>query len=125
MATRATYQWEMGGQTVYNHWDNYPTKARLFLMGTRTSEDFLKRNPRAEPTHSHEFHGDTDYRYTIYDAAFSKDKMLLVERADGYGDGRKFTKIFHSELYKFLEWDGVAEAVEAEDFIPGLPVVQR
>ena len=122
MGTRATYEWDRGGKggrtlthtTVYNHYDNYPTGARKCLMGTRTAEDFLHRNQRAEITESHEVHGDTEWRYTITPLGIhctgGDDIDLQIEMYQ-YKDSSWVT-VYDDRLYKFLEWDGVAEAIE-------------
>lgn len=125
MGTRATYKWTRGATTVYNHYDNYPTGARKHLMGTRTAEDFLNRNQRAEITESHEVHGDTEWRYTITPLVFhptgGDDLNLVVERfhyGDGPADADRWIAVYDDKLYKFLEWDGVAEAIELGEDIP-------
>jgi len=127
MGTRATYKWDRGAKTVYNHYDNYPTGARKFLMGTRTAEEFLQRNQRAELTESHEAHGDTEWRYTI--TAFGihstgGDDINLVIEMYKYEDSSWVT-VYDDKLYKFLEWDGVAEAIELGEDIPSLPELKR
>lgn len=86
MATRATYQ--INGMTFYCHWDGYPTGAaqRFANMiaaltvaeeGDRKTIDaieqrrggfeyaFIRGNMDAEPTPSHDEHGDTEFRYNL------------------------------------------------------------
>ena len=85
MATRATYRISCGNQaelTVYIHWDGYPEGAADYfdraldlyenpreskLLEQASFEAcFLIANPKAEVTRSHEWHGDTEYRYEIW-----------------------------------------------------------
>lgn len=83
MATRATYQ--IGDTTFYCHWDGYPRGAALRFINmvkAKVSFDkkeidgmvqakggypfaFIRGNLDAEPTESHDAHGDTEYRYTL------------------------------------------------------------
>lgn len=130
VGTRATYKWSRGAKTVYNHYDNFPTGARRFLMGTRTAEDFLERNPTAEITESHEVHGDTEWRYTItplvYYPTGGDDIDLLIERfqhKDGSSDKDRWVAVYDDKLYKFLEWDGVAGAIELGEEMPSIPII--
>jgi hypothetical protein len=84
MATRATYQ--IDGTTFYCHWDGYPTGAahrfaNAVAAMTQPAKDgrlepiadkrggfafaFIRGNDDAEPTKSHDAHGDTEWRYTV------------------------------------------------------------
>lgn len=88
MATRATYQ--IDGTVFYCHWDGYPTGAaqRFAKMigaltvpladdderrGIDSMQDrrggmayaFIRGNMDAEPTGSHDEHGDTDFQYAL------------------------------------------------------------
>lgn len=83
MATRATYQ--IGDSTFYCHWDGYPRGAAvrfINMINAKVSFDeksitgikevrggypfaFIRGNLDAEPTDSHDAHGDTEYRYTL------------------------------------------------------------
>lgn len=85
MATRATYRISCGNQaelTAYIHYDGYPEGAADYferaldlyenprdskLLELASFEAcFLIANPKAEVTRSHEWHGDTEYRYDIW-----------------------------------------------------------
>ena len=99
MATRATYQ--INSTFFYCHWDGYQSGAahRFALMldaltrpetGARCSIDaiedrrggleyaFIRGNLDAEPTESHEIHGDTEYRYTV---KLEADGRTIIEVA--------------------------------------------
>ncbi len=78
MATRATYSFEQEfskeGLTIYVHWDNYPEGAAIYFWNMykhlyvkgELAEAFVKGNPMStEFTKSHDWHGDTDYRYYL------------------------------------------------------------
>jgi hypothetical protein len=82
MGTRATYQ--IGKHVFYIHWDGYEDGAAVYfynmieannklddsgidrpLNSGGYAENFLRGNPGAEFTESHEIHGDTEYQYTL------------------------------------------------------------
>ena len=77
MSTRATYRfsksddWMNVNVTLYHHHDGYLSGAGLLFSNAMgggkklTAESFLRSNSKAEITVSHEFHGDTEYRYDI------------------------------------------------------------
>ena len=74
MSTRATYQFndKQTKTTIYTHYDGYPEGAAEYLYLTLTNEGkgnlatrFIRTNPNAEITVSHDYHCDTDYKYTI------------------------------------------------------------
>ena len=68
MSTRATYSFEnLEGlvTTIYKHHDGYPEGAAHHLFESHTAEKFLRKNVDSEITKSHEYHGDTEYRYKI------------------------------------------------------------
>ena len=94
MSTRATYQIE--DMTFYCHHDGYPEYAAVrfarmiagYSVPTvdgnfREIEDrrgslmfaFVRGNLDAQPTESHDAHGDTEWRYTI---RFSQDQKLWI-----------------------------------------------
>ncbi|MBT2132656.1 hypothetical protein [Aliiroseovarius lamellibrachiae] len=94
MSTRATYQIE--DMTFYCHHDGYPQYAAvrfarmIAVFNVPTVEDtfrevedrrgslmfaFVRGNLDAQPTESHEVHGDTEWRYTI---RFCKKQKLWV-----------------------------------------------
>jgi hypothetical protein len=84
MSTRATY--EIGGETFYIHYDGYPAGAAGYFAnmieamtvpaksgGIEAIESrrggarfaFIRGNMLAEPTESHDAHGDTEYRWRL------------------------------------------------------------
>lgn len=76
MATRATYSFANSylerEVTFYIHWDGYPEGAAAYFWNMHSkkhwkgelAEIFIKANPEsAEFTDSHDYHGDTEYRY--------------------------------------------------------------
>ena len=76
MATRATYQIKtpLNTSTVYIHYDGYlPGAAEYFrnaidlmrISGRQFLPCFLWANENAEMTKSHDWHGDTEYRYDL------------------------------------------------------------
>lgn len=87
MSTRATYQFISRAHatvTLYVHHDGYPEGAAFYfwLMHHSDSHDrsmaarFLRANPRAEFTRSHEAHGDTEYRYTLEEGQLTASARL-------------------------------------------------
>lgn len=77
MSTRATYKIDF--TTFYIHWDGYPEGAATYFQNAfkhrhtmedrapnaTLADDFIRANPRAELTPSHDSHGDTEFRYTV------------------------------------------------------------
>lgn len=97
MSTRATY--EINETTFYCHCDGYPAGAAAKLANmigalTRPADAggvwaiadrrggatfaFIRGNDDAEPTESHQVHGDTEYRWRVTDAGRSAPGELLV-----------------------------------------------
>ena len=91
---RATYQFKDDRLdiTFYIHHDGYPTGAARYFKKMRDYEDkmktcnhglaevFFRANDNAEFTQSHEYHGDTDYQYTLTmpeDYRFGKREHIL------------------------------------------------
>ena len=80
MATRATYGFHASGKpdiTIYIHHDGYEIGAGTYVANAFaeggenyhdyfTVESFIRANDRAEITRSHEYHGDTEYRYDFF-----------------------------------------------------------
>lgn len=78
MSTRATY--EIDGFTFYIHHDGYPEGAAMYFNNALKwpqqaeerapnasfADDFMRANPRAELTESHDAHADTEFRYTVW-----------------------------------------------------------
>lgn len=80
MSTRATYLFKSNGDSILNretciyiHYDGYPEGAARYLLNMIEQDNkrgcmasqFLRANPLAELTTSHESHGDTEFRYTF------------------------------------------------------------
>jgi hypothetical protein len=79
MSTRATYEfvYESDGEVesrtfVYVHYDNYPEGAAAYFYETLANPSkgnfatqFIRANSGAEITKSHEYHGDTEYKYIV------------------------------------------------------------
>lgn len=73
MSTRATYQFK--NACIYIHHDGYLQGAAFYLYNafiaagrqtlTLTAEDMIRGNEKASITGGHDYHGDTEYRYTI------------------------------------------------------------
>jgi len=93
MATRATYK--IGRTVYYCHWDGYREGAAIrfakmvaaLTVACEREHDgiedrrggfeyaFIRGNMDAEPTQSHDAHGDTEYRYTL---EVMKDGLALM-----------------------------------------------
>jgi len=76
MSTRATYQIKtpLNTSTVYIHYDGYLSGAAEYfrdaidlmrISGRQFLPCFLWANENAEMTKSHDWHGDTEYRYDL------------------------------------------------------------
>lgn len=76
MSTRATYGFSSDRrkkqQFIYIHYDGYPTGAAVYFYnallhvgGGNFATVFIRANPNAELTDSHEIHGDTEYKYDV------------------------------------------------------------
>ena len=80
MSTRATYKFIgeiTGTHTAYIHHDGYPEYAFNYLENAANIDAFMAKNERAEITESHDFHGDTDYRYTIQNGCVLCQKRIF------------------------------------------------
>ncbi|WP_013325571.1 hypothetical protein [Gloeothece verrucosa] len=107
----ATYQFTTEDYTVtfYIHWDGYPEGAAnyflqmLLLDHERGSlaDRFLRANPDAEITGTHDHHGDTEYRYTII---CNQTVILKAESIDGFDQEEKAitTTIYQGDLANFI-----------------------
>lgn len=79
MSTRATYRFKGRGRwgvttTIYVHYDGYPDGAAIYFYATLCNPSkgsfatqFIRAVEHAEITHSHDCHGDTEYKYDIDD----------------------------------------------------------
>jgi len=98
MATRATYQ--INGVTFYIHHDGYMEGAAVYFYNALTAgqhflaESFLRKNERAEFTHSHESHGDTEFRYTVMN-----DKIVVHNMQYGTDS---WEEVFNGSLKDFV-----------------------
>lgn len=134
MATRATYQ--IDKLTFYCHWDGYPTGAaqrfanmvkahtvpaagELHLSSVVDRRGgfafaFIRGNLDAEPTESHQAHGDTEFRYTLTTegGGFAKIKVDDVR----YDNGRKWRQIYHGDLAEWLNQQRAAMATQLRDY---------
>lgn len=102
MSTRGTYQFNSGNvyegiTTVYIHHDNYPKGAARYFYKTllnpsqgNLATQFIRANPNAEITVSHDIHGDTEYQYNIcgvgeeaivsvYEVTWEDRKQIFVD----------------------------------------------
>lgn len=122
MSTRATY--EIEGRTFYIHHDGYPEGAASYLYNMvnaltkvdTSGEDhdifghrmrrgglefaFIRGNGNAEPTDSHEAHGDTEYRYTVY--RVEGHPMLRAEERSGDWSKPEWKQFFHGPITAFV-----------------------
>lgn len=146
MATRATYSvkerdYDETRQAVfYCHWDGYPAGAAVRFSNmvaamTQPDDDgerlepikdrrggygfaFIRGNDDAEPTKSHEWHADTEYRYEL-DATQNPPRITVSERC-GEWKFPHWRIIFSGSLslfvakYRNAEW-GTALIVEKAD----------
>jgi len=102
MATRATYQfiseWS-GTHTAYIHHDGYAIGAAEYFKSkdgcTAVGDinEFIRKNPAASLTLSHEAHADTDYRYTVVG-----NKLTAHKR-----DGEMFKTYWEGDLTRFVD----------------------
>lgn len=103
MSTRATYGFPDDGVTIYKHHDGYPKGAATHFYnawrnaGRGMAAGFLRGNDDAELTKSHEYHGDTEYRYE-------------VRKAEGCSSG------YRIQPYRRENWDG-----KPSDWLPMAP----
>jgi hypothetical protein len=114
MSTRATYQfdgYESGHDvTVYIHHDGYPTGAAVYFYDTlmnckgqgNMATRFIRTNSKAEITADHEYHGDTDYRYTVH--GDGPDAEILVYQCCWDDDDKRVqpVQIFSGRLWDFM-----------------------
>lgn len=106
MSTRATYRFddESSKTTIYVHHDGYPTGAASYFYDMlnnpssgNLATQFIRAVPRATITKSHEYHGDTEYQYTVtHVESNSLDPFL-----DAFDVNNNAT-IFSGPLYDFV-----------------------
>jgi hypothetical protein len=93
MSTRATYQFkskEGFNTTFYIHHDGYPEGAAQYLVNmlNKTYLDkvdantFFRANEGTELTKSHDYHGDTEYRYTIDSNGIVAEEVIYDDSND-------------------------------------------
>ena len=122
MSTRATYQIQtvlrgvyprlsVRTSTVYIHHDGYPSGAAHYLRNgidlARITERpllecFIWANARAEMTDSHECHGDTDYRYSLY----AKEGVWWVTASKRDFRDDSYNPIFDGPVDRFIAKHG-------------------
>ena len=113
MATRATYQFHRKNgdrpntqYTVYNHWDGYPEGAKshfeaaLKVGDGLTVESFLRRNDQARLTESHEIHGDTEWKYDIWEG---RETIIEVSGRLGSWDSPEWEIMFRDSIEEFFK----------------------
>jgi len=104
MATRATYHFVDDDNlktTVYIHWDGYQEGAAnyFYQMLTNPSKgnlatQFIRANPNAEITSSHNAHADTEYQYNII--GNDGGATLVVKQK------RKKKFVYNGKLFEFI-----------------------
>lgn len=117
MSTRATYEFisadgdAIDSRTfIYVHYDNYPQGAAVYLYNTlinpskgNFATQFIRANEMAEITKSHEWHGDTDYRYVIKGYG-PKAKIKCFDVSNNWDTGDKVIKlVFDGYVCDFIE----------------------
>lgn len=112
MSTRATYQFKdktyNTKTTVYIHYDGYLEGAAHYLYETLTkpskggmATQFIRANPQAEITTSHEKHADADYCYDIDGCGPDADiTAYYYEEKDGQ---RNRVCRFSGKVHEFIE----------------------
>ena len=108
MATRATYKFADKNDattTIYIHYDGYPQGAAVYFNQLLTNPSkgnlatqFIRANPNAEITASHNAHGDTEFQYDINGC--DADADLIAYSVDQNTEERKC--IFSGKLYEFI-----------------------
>lgn len=116
MSTRATY--EIDGHTFYIHHDGYPDGAAMYFHNAlrwpevaeerapnaNFADDFMRANPRAELTPSHDAHADTEFRYTVWtqgDRRFGPSALYI--RCESVGlHGENPRTIYEGTLDEFI-----------------------
>ena len=111
MGTTATFSFKhsngYGVQvTVKQHWDGYVSGAADMLFNCETLEpaccveEFVRINPRAEVTPSHDAHGFADYRYSIVYHGKGKADIMARRRIGG---SENYEIIFQGSLGDFID----------------------
>lgn len=82
MSTRATYKFISeitGTHTAYIHHDGYPEYAYSYLENAANIDSFIAKNTQARITKDHDYHGDTDYRYTVQNGCVVCEKRDYLD----------------------------------------------
>lgn len=122
MSTRATYRFVDDGRdvTFYIHHDGYPSGAAAYFQAMIDNEGsmescnhglaevFFRANERAEFTKGHDWHGDTEYRYTVGSASGSyrfneRAAMNRRLRAERSTHGETWERFFEGPVEEFIE----------------------
>lgn len=112
MSTRATYQFKDKTQntktTVYIHYDGYLEGAAYYLYETLTkpskgsmATQFIRANPQAEITTSHEHHADTDFCYDI--EGYGPDADICAYYYEEKDGQRNRVCRFAGKVHEFIE----------------------
>jgi hypothetical protein len=104
MATRATYN--VDGVCFYIHWDGYEAGAAAYFWAMYQAaiggskgghaEAFMRGNPSAELTESHDAHGDTEYRYELVGDA------LTVRKRSSWKGAPEFEAVWSGNWWDFI-----------------------
>ncbi len=114
MSTRATYRFENRlrancashpALTLYIHHDGYPSGAAAYFWEAHHFANwkgglvmqFIRANPNAELTDSHEIHGDTEYRYSFTDGTLKAEKSFYDS-----ADTKRWRVIFEGPYWEFI-----------------------
>lgn len=141
MSTRATYRFKgkYHDHTIYIHHDGYPQGAayyfyRMLMLENHRgtfAERMIRANDGAELTKSHDYHGDTNYRYTIDDDRTDAGCQIKVSERHWSDtvDGQDQWKIMvdaPSHLDQFIDKYIDREWVKSDDstYYPFIPVEQ-
>jgi hypothetical protein len=110
MSTRATYKIvSEGGQpniTLYIHHDGYPEGAAEYFYNLLNVENrrggwatqMIRANDGAEITGSHELHGDTEYRYNLYESTNSVEAIKEIG-----SDNETWQTFFSGSIVDFIK----------------------
>ena len=113
MSTRATYQikTDLNHSTIYIHHDGYPSGAARYMRNAidlmRITNrplfpSFIWANEKAEMTESHECHGDTEYRYSLY----GKEGAWWVTAYERDFRDDSYNPIFDGRVERFIDKHG-------------------
>lgn len=109
MSTRATYGFDQKSNYprrkhfIYIHYDGYPSGAAVYFYNALMNPSkgnfatvFIRANPHAELTDSHDIHGDTEYKYDI--TGYGPSAQI-----EAYHISDKTTCFFSGLLHEFVQ----------------------